>query len=131
MKAAFPHLKSVGCGRIINTGSTAGQKGMEGFTCYNATKEAIRAITRTAAREWGQYGITVNAVCPWAETEPVVEFKTAQPKDYAALLASVPMRRAGDALRDVAPFMVFLASDGSGYLTGSTFLVEGGSNMFP
>jgi NAD(P)-dependent dehydrogenase (short-subunit alcohol dehydrogenase family) len=131
MKAAFPHLKTAGSGRVINTGSSAGQKGQEGFTCYNAAKEAIRAITRTAAREWGQYGITVNVVCPWTETEPVAAFKAAQPKDYAALLATVPMRRAGDSLHDVGPLMVFLASDGSRYLTGSTFMVEGGLNMFP
>jgi NAD(P)-dependent dehydrogenase (short-subunit alcohol dehydrogenase family) len=131
MKAAFPHLKASGAGRVINTGSSAGQNGQEGFTCYAATKEAIRAITRVAAREWGKYGITVNVVCPWAETSVIEAFKNSQPDDYAALLARVPMRRAGDSLKDVGPFMVFLASDGAGYLTGTTFNVEGGLNMFP
>jgi NAD(P)-dependent dehydrogenase (short-subunit alcohol dehydrogenase family) len=131
MKAAFPHLKAAGCGRVINFGSSAGQRGQEGLTCYVATKEAIRGITRTAAREWGPYGITVNVMCPWTETEPVTAFKNEQPETYAALLATVPMRRAGDSLLDIAPFMVFLASDGGGYMTGATFNIEGGLNLFP
>lgn len=131
MKAAFPHLKASGCGRVINMGSSAGQRGIEGLTCYNATKEAIRGMTRTAAREWGQYGITVNVICPWVETDPVLAFKDSAPDAYQALVGTVPMRRAGDSLHDVAPLLVFLASDGAGYLTGSTFNVEGGLNMFP
>jgi NAD(P)-dependent dehydrogenase (short-subunit alcohol dehydrogenase family) len=131
MKAAFPHLRASGSGRVINMGSSAGQRGIEGLACYNATKEAVRAMTRTAAREWGQYGITVNVICPWVETEPVLAFKESQPDGYKALVGSVPMRRAGDAFLDVAPLLVFLASDGGSYLTGSTFNVEGGLNMFP
>jgi NAD(P)-dependent dehydrogenase (short-subunit alcohol dehydrogenase family) len=131
MKAAFPYLKTAGCGRVVNFGSSAGQRGQEGFACYVATKEAIRGITRTAAREWGRYGITVNVICPWTETDTVAAFKNEQPESYAALLATVPMRRAGDSLLDLAPFMVFLASDAAGYMTGATFNVEGGLNLFP
>ena len=101
------------------------------MVCYNATKEAIRGITRTAAREWGQYGIAVNVICPMSETDTLATYRVEQPEAYAAMEASIPMRRIGNATRDLAPLMIFLAGDGAGYMTGMTFMVEGGTNMFP
>src|SRR3546814_8214293 len=61
MQACFPHFPRPG-GRVINMGSTAAVKGLANFLPYTMAKEAIRGLTRVAAREWGQYGITVNAV---------------------------------------------------------------------
>jgi 2-hydroxycyclohexanecarboxyl-CoA dehydrogenase len=63
MKAVFPCMKDRG-GKIINFGSSLGQIGGEGTAAYNATKEAIRALSRTAAREWGKYKINVNVINP-------------------------------------------------------------------
>jgi NAD(P)-dependent dehydrogenase (short-subunit alcohol dehydrogenase family) len=131
MKAAFPYLKATGHGRVLNLGSSAGQKGLEGLVCYNATKEAIRAVTRTAAREWGQHGITVNVINPMSETDTLAAWREEQPENFVALAASIPMRRVGEASKDVAPLMVFLAGEGAGYITGMTFMVEGGVNMYP
>lgn len=131
MKAAFPHMKAAGYGRVINFASSSGQIGFEGNTCYNAAKEAIRALTRTAAREWGQYGITVNAINPALETRAFDAWKTARPDFVEALKEKIPVRRLGDPDRDAGPIAVFLASEGSSYMTGGTFMLEGGMHTLP
>src|SRR5581483_6037095 len=61
MKATFPHMKDRG-GKIINFSSTAGLASNPGSAAYNMTKEAVRSLTRTAAREWGKYKININAI---------------------------------------------------------------------
>lgn len=131
MKAAFPHMKRQGYGKIINFASSSGQIGFEGNTCYNAAKEAIRAISRTAAREWGQYGINVNIINPALETRAFDAWKTARPDFVEALKEKIPMRRLGDPDRDAVPLAVFLAGPGSDYMTGSTFMLEGGMHTLP
>jgi NAD(P)-dependent dehydrogenase (short-subunit alcohol dehydrogenase family) len=131
MKAAFPHMKAANWGRIINFASSSGQIGFEGNTCYNAAKEAIRALTRTAAREWGQYGITVNCINPALETRAFDAWKTARPDFVEALKEKIPMRRLGDPDRDAGPIAVFLASEGASYMTGGTFMLEGGMHTLP
>jgi 2-hydroxycyclohexanecarboxyl-CoA dehydrogenase len=131
MKAAFPHMKKQGYGKIINFASSSGQIGFEGNTCYNAAKEAIRAISRTAAREWGQHGINVNIINPALETRAFDAWKTARPDFVEALKEKIPMRRLGDPERDAGPLAVFLAGPGSDYMTGSTFMLEGGMHTLP
>lgn len=68
MQACYPHLKASGEGRVINFGSMAGVMGLVGYGPYNMAKEAVRALTRTAAREWGADKITVHNLLPLAET---------------------------------------------------------------
>lgn len=68
MQAVFPHMRTRG-GRIINFASGNGIGAMKGTAAYNATKEAIRSLTRTAAAEWGRYGITVNVLVPTVVTD--------------------------------------------------------------
>ncbi len=131
MKAVFPYMKAEGYGRVINFASSSGQIGFEGNTCYNVTKEAIRALTRTAAREWGQYGITVNVINPALETRAFDAWKAARPEFVEALKQKIPMRRLGDPEADGGPLAVFLASPGAGYITGSTFMLEGGMHTLP
>ncbi|MCK9563217.1 MAG: SDR family oxidoreductase [Bacteroidales bacterium] len=131
MKAAFPHMKKQHYGKIINFGSSSGQIGFEGNTCYNVAKEAIRALSRTAAREWGQYGINVNIINPALETRAFDAWKTARPEFVEALKEKIPMRRLGDPDRDGGPLAVFLAGPGSDYITGSTFMLEGGMHTLP
>jgi NAD(P)-dependent dehydrogenase (short-subunit alcohol dehydrogenase family) len=131
MKAAFPHMKAAGYGRVINFASSSGQVGFEGNTCYNATKEAIRGLSRTAAREWGQYGITVNIINPALETRAFDAWKTARPEFVEELKQKIPVRRLGDPERDAGPLAVFIASEGAGYITGQTFMLEGGMHTFP
>lgn len=131
MKAVFPYMKAQKYGKVINFASSSGQIGFEGNTCYNAAKEAIRAITRTAAREWGQHGINVNVINPALETRAFDAWKSARPDFVEALKQKIPMRRLGDPERDVGPLAVFLASAGSDYITGSTFMLEGGMHTLP
>src|SRR4029077_7333251 len=66
MQAAYPHMAAQGWGRIVNFASSMGIVGFQGFGAYNASKEAIRALSRTAAKEWGRDGIVVNVICPGA-----------------------------------------------------------------
>ncbi len=131
MKAVFPHMKAQHYGKIINFASSSGQIGFEGNTCYNAAKEAIRALSRTAAREWGQYGINVNIINPAIETRAFDAWKNARPEFVEALKEKIPMRRLGEPERDAGPLAVFLASPGSDYMTGSTFMLEGGMHTLP
>ena len=69
MQAVYPHMRREGWGRIVNVASAAGITGMPGYGAYNASKEAIRALTRTAAREWGRDGVIVNCICPGAASK--------------------------------------------------------------
>ena len=81
MQAAFPHMRERG-GRIINFASGYGMIGNAGTVGYNITKEAVRALTRTAAREWGRYAITANVVAPTAKTDSADEIERANPEAW-------------------------------------------------
>lgn len=131
MKAAFPHLKASGQGRVINFGSYWGQIGFAGSVAYNAAKEAIRGLTRTAAREWGQHGITCNVINPAIETDAMRNHQKANPEASRAAMMQVPMRRFGDIYSDGGRIAVFLAGPDSAFLTGMTFQVDGGMFMYP
>ena len=130
MKAVFPHMKNNG-GKIINFSSGWGQIGFPGTAAYNANKEAIRGLTRTAAREWGPCGINVNAISPSVMTDAMAQYQKDFPEEAAAELLKVPMRRWGDPLRDGGGLAIFRASAESDYLTGMTFMLEGGYHMYP
>lgn len=123
MQACFPYLKQ-NRGKVINFGSGAGIIGAPNFAPYAATKEAIRAISRVAAREWGEHKITVNVICPMTMTDSLEESM----KDPAVTLAvsqnalGIP----GRPLEQVAPVALFLATEASQYMTGHTFNVDGG-----
>jgi NAD(P)-dependent dehydrogenase (short-subunit alcohol dehydrogenase family) len=88
-------------------------------------------LSRTAAREWGQYGINVNIINPALETRAFDAWKTARPDFVNALKEKIPMRRLGDPERDAGPLAIFLAGPGSDYMTGSTFMLEGGMHTLP
>lgn len=130
MKAVFPHLRTSGAGRIINFGSHWGQKGFELTVAYNSAKEAIRGLSRTAAREWGKHGITVNVINPAAKTAELVKFIETNPEAAKAAEKRIPLRRFGE-LEDTARVAVFLAGPDSSYLTGMTFQVDGGMFIVP
>lgn len=118
MQAAYPHLKASGEGRVINLGSMAGVVGLAGMGPYNMAKEAVRALTRTAAREWGTDRITVNNLLPVAETwGPDAEIPP----------ATNPLGRYGSPEDDIAPVLLFLASDDSRFITGASLTPDGGS----
>jgi NAD(P)-dependent dehydrogenase (short-subunit alcohol dehydrogenase family) len=130
MQAAYPHLRGRD-GRVINFGSFYGQTGQAGTLAYNVTKEAIRALTRTAAREWAPHAVTVNAITPAAKTDAATGVEQSAPDAYAAAVAAIPVGRLGDPLGDIAPAALFLASPDSRYVTGQTLAVDGGLLMLP
>jgi len=129
MQAAFAHMKGNGWGRIINMCSLNGINAHKYTTMYNGSKEALRALTRTAAVEWGRHGITCNAICPAASTPPWEVFLQFDPAGAEKVVESIPMRRMGDPEADVGPLAVFLASDESRYITGNTIHADGGGHI--
>ncbi len=126
MRAAYPELKKTR-GSIINFASGAGMKGLPNQVAYSAAKEAIRAITRTAANEWAVDGIRANVVSPVALTPGIVQWSKAYPEAYQEVVDGIPLGRLGDPETDIAPVVVFLASENSRYLTGQTLMADGGS----
>jgi len=133
-QAAFPYLKDRG-GRIINFASAAGAVGLRGCAHYSASKGAVLAWTRTIAQEWGQYGISANAIAPGMWT-PMYDTTRAgmTPEQLEAhdrgMAMMIPLGgRLGDADSDMAPVLVFLASDASRFITGQTLAVDGGLMM--
>lgn len=128
MRAAYPELRKV-AGTIVNFASGAGLKGQETQVTYAAAKEAIRAISRVAAREWAADGIRVNVVSPIALTPGIEAWSKADPEQYKHVLDGIPLGRLGDPEHDIAPVVAFLASDESRYVTGQTLMSDGGSIM--
>ena len=96
-------------------------------TAYAAAKEAIRAISKVAANEWGEYGINVNIISPIAMTPGVEAWSKEHPETFEAIVSKVPMKRWGDPEKDIGPIAVFLASEDSNYMTGQTLMADGGS----
>jgi NAD(P)-dependent dehydrogenase (short-subunit alcohol dehydrogenase family) len=125
MQAVYPHMKAAGWGRIVNFGSSMGRVGGAGFGAYNASKEAIRGLSRTAAREWASDGIVVNVIAP-AAAPP----RAAGSEHYEEFMRTSPMGRNGDPETDVGPIAHFLCSDACRFVTGHTFMVDGGNFLW-
>lgn len=126
MKAAHPYLAAQQ-GSVINFASGAGIDGQVTQGSYAAAKEAIRAISRVAANEWGGDGINVNIISPLALTEGVEAYMKANPGIEKTLLARTPLGRFGDPEQDIGRVAVFLASQDAAYVTGQTLMVDGGT----
>lgn len=114
-----------GYGRIINIGSVTCVAGYAGLAPYGASRGGVKQLTMSLADDWGRYGVTVNCLAPgW--------FKTAQnqvlyqnPEWVSYLCDRIPLKRPGQP-DDLDSPVVFLASEGSRYVTGQTLLVDGG-----
>ena len=129
MQAAFPVMKAKGYGRVINICSLNGVNAHMGTLEYNTAKEALRTLTRTAAREWAPTGVVANVICPGALTAASRAVFARNPEIKAQAEASNPMGRLGDPERDIAPVALFLASEGCRYMTGNTLFVGGGTHI--
>lgn len=129
MQACFPHMKARGGGRIINFGSMRGIIATPYTAAYNVTKEATRALSRTAAKEWGQFGINVNIINPVIATDSYfADLPT--PESRRQFENTVPIRRVGTP-QDCARVAVYLAGPDSAIFTGVTFPVDGGLDSRP
>jgi 3-oxoacyl-[acyl-carrier protein] reductase len=127
-KAVLPIMKAQHYGRIVNISSSAGRTvSTLGGAHYTASKAGLLGLTRAAAKELGQYGITVNAVCPgMIDTE--LTHENASAELLTRLAASYPVPRLGTSL-EVADLICFAASEGAGYITGASFDINGGDLM--
>lgn len=128
MQCVFPHMRDAGGGSIMNMGSSFGLRCEPGYLAYAASKEAIRTLTKTAAREWGKYKIRVNTILPSAMSPKALWYLREYSKTYDQELAKVALGYFGSA-DDIAPLALFLASDESSYITGQTIGADGGSTM--
>ncbi len=120
-------MREANFGRIINISSINGQKGQMGQTNYSAAKAGDIGFTKALAQENAKKGITVNVICPgYIGTEMV----RAVPKEVLEknILPQIPVGRLGEP-EEIARCVVFLASDHSGFITGSTMTVNGGQYM--
>jgi 2-hydroxycyclohexanecarboxyl-CoA dehydrogenase len=119
-------------GRIVNVASDAGRVGSSMEAIYSAAKGGLIAFTKTIAREMARHGITANAVCPGPTDTPLVAAIVAASADGDRVISSmtkaVPMRRMGQP-DDIAPAVVYFASDEAGFTTGQTLSVSGGLTM--
>ncbi len=129
MQAAFPAMKAQGGGRIINMVSLNALVGAPGLADYNATKAAIQALSRTAAREWGRHGILVNCIAPGATSKRGQEFLERNPEAARRIVEERPLGRLADPEADLAPVALFLASDDGHFVTGQTYFVDGGAHL--
>jgi NAD(P)-dependent dehydrogenase (short-subunit alcohol dehydrogenase family) len=126
MKFAIPIMKAAGGGAIVNISSISGVTGQHGVHIgYNASKGAVRTLTKAAAVQHGADNIRVNSVHPGLMPPMRSSGRTADPEVRAKMLRQVPMGRAGRA-EEVANAVLFLASDEASYITGAELYVDGG-----
>ncbi|HEY1379151.1 MAG TPA: glucose 1-dehydrogenase [Gemmataceae bacterium] len=123
-REAVKHFGPAG-GSVVNIGSVVGHLGLPGATVYSATKAAVDAVTRTLSVELGPKKVRVNAVNPgMVQTEG--NYTAQEGSDFRRQVeAKTPLGRIGQP-RDIAPAVVFLASDDAGWITGETLTIAGG-----
>ncbi len=112
-------------GRIINISSVHEDMAFPGFTTYCCSKGGMRMMMRNLTVELGPLGITINNIAPGAISTPINKALLADKPKLDALLRNIPLGRLGT-VEDVAQMVAFLASDEASYVTGATFLVDGG-----
>ena len=126
MKFAIPEMKKAGGGAIVNISSISGVTGQRGIhVAYNASKGAVRTLTKAAAVQHGRDNIRVNSVHPGLMPPMRTSGRTADPAVRAKMLEGVPLRRDGR-VEEVANAVLFLASDEASYITGVELYVDGG-----
>jgi NAD(P)-dependent dehydrogenase (short-subunit alcohol dehydrogenase family) len=116
-----------GGGKIINISSSAGNIAVPWLTPYSVSKAGIIHLTKALALEWSRYGITVNAIAPSYVETPLTQEWMSDPKRYELIAKRAPMNRVGK-LEDLRGSLLLFASDASGFITGQTLFVDGGSS---
>ncbi len=126
--AAREMIKRKTAGRIINISSVHEDLAMPQNAPYCCAKGGIRMMTRTICLELAPYNITVNNIAPGAIHTPIDADVEADPEKMAALLKEIPLHRMGQP-EEIAQLALFLASDAAAYMTGSTYVIDGGLSV--
>ena len=130
MAAAHPHLQATE-GTVIDMSSGAGVQAVPGHSAYGPNKEAIRGLSRIAAKEWGTDKITVNSISPYVASAESERYEKAHPEIIAEIMKGIALGRIGDAELNVGSLCVYLATEGGKYMTGANFDVDGGAFIRP
>lgn len=125
MQAVLPHMIAAGRGSIVNISSTAGVVGEPG-AAYTSSKGAVRVLTKHAAVIHAAQGVRVNSVHPGTIITPMITELLEDPTAYAELAQATPLPPHFGQPEDVAPGVLFLASDESRFVTGSELVIDGG-----
>jgi NAD(P)-dependent dehydrogenase (short-subunit alcohol dehydrogenase family) len=126
MQQEIRQMLAQGGGVIVNVASIAGQRALANAPAYTASKHGVIGLTRTAAQEYARSNIRINAVCPVFTRTPLLDGMLAGKAGLAdRLLHNIPARRFGEA-DEVADAILWLCSDGAGYVTGQAINVDGG-----
>lgn len=129
-QALVRHLRATGrAGRIVNISSVHEELPFPNFAAYCASKGGLKMLTRNLAVELGPLGITINSVAPGAIATPINTALLNDPVKLRSLTGQIPLARLGTT-DDVTGVAVFLASDEAGYVTGSTYVVDGGLTWY-
>ena len=129
-QAFVQHCRAAGRpGKIINVSSVHEEVAFPNFAAYCASKGGVRMLTRTLAVELGPLGITINSIAPGAIETPINATLLNDPVKLQSLVRQIPLGRLGKPA-DVAGLAVFLASPDADYVTGTTYLVDGGLTVF-
>jgi NAD(P)-dependent dehydrogenase (short-subunit alcohol dehydrogenase family) len=125
MRAQLRAMLAQGGGAIVNTASVAGLVGAPRHAIYAASKHAVVGLTKSAAAEYGRKGIRINSVCPGVIRTPMLERALQREPDWEqGLLALHPIGRLGE-VEDVVSAVLWLCSDGAGFVTGHQLVVDG------
>ena len=125
-KVAIPEMRKAGGGSIINISSQLGLVGTDiSSPQYQASKGAVRLLTKATAIQYAKEGIRANSVHPGPIVTPMTEDRRADPEVYELMLSRIPMARYGQP-KEVGYVVLYLASDESSYVTGSELVVDGG-----
>jgi D-xylose 1-dehydrogenase len=124
-QAVLPDMKAAGAGAIVNLGSVSWMIAQGGMAAYTASKSGVIGLTRSLARDYGQFGIRVNAVAPgWIMTQRQID-KWLTPEGEAQLMERQCLKRRLQPV-EIAKFIVFLASDEASACTNQHYVVDGG-----
>jgi NAD(P)-dependent dehydrogenase (short-subunit alcohol dehydrogenase family) len=133
IKKNLLYMKSKGWGRIVNISSIYGVKAEEDVTPYSVSKHGLIGLTKSVAKEYAQYGITCNAICPGTIvselSERLADYYTSSEQErkeyFEALDEAVPAKRLVTP-KEVADFAFFIASKEAAYINGATLMIDGG-----
>ena len=128
IKACVPHMQEHGSGCVVNISSVHEDLAAGGNTAYCVSKSGLKMLMKCSAEEFARFGIRVNNIAPGATATEMTAHVQRSPEQLNGLNSRIPLGRIGQP-EDIAELAVYLASPQAGYITGSTFMVDGGLHL--